>query len=78
MLILDKDSFDREFYFFQGDEGDSAYHSEDKLDLAKECFLVQGKHYVNEVIDEENEYKFEKKRIEINPLKTAGVGDNRD
>jgi len=46
--------------------------------LAKESFLVSGRHFVNDIIEEENEYKYEKKRIEINPLKTAGYGDNRD
>lgn len=51
---------------------------EDKLELAKESYLIQGRHFINDVIEEENVFKYEKKRIEINPLKTAGFGDNRD
>ena len=78
LLVLDKENFEREFYFFQGDEADPAFQVEDKLELAKESFLLHGKHYLSQVIDEENAYKFDKKRIEINPLKTAGVGDIRD
>ena len=46
--------------------------------MAKESYLVQGKHFLNDVIEEENAFKYEKKRIEINPLKSAGLGDNRD
>jgi hypothetical protein len=77
-LVLDKESFDREFFFFQDQESDPAFLAEDKLDLAKEIYLGQSKHFLNDVIDEENAYKYEKKRIELNPLKTAGLGDNRD
>lgn len=51
---------------------------EDKLDLAKESMLLHGKHFLKEVIEEENAHKYDKKRIELNPLKTAGVSDTRD
>ena len=78
MMVLDKNAFDREFYFFKNEDSDPAFQVEDKLELAKESFMTQGKHYLNEIIDEENMHKYAQKRIEINPLKTAGVGDNRD
>lgn len=76
---MDKDNFDREFYFYQGkSDEDSTFHTEDKIELAKESQLLQGKAFLKEVIVPENLHKFENKRIEINNLKTAGVGDYRD
>ena len=38
-LVLDKESFDREFFFFQDQESDPAFLAEDKLDIAKEIYL---------------------------------------
>ena len=79
LIHLDKDSFEREFYFYQGKQDeDATFHTEDKIELAKECQLLHGKAYIKEILEPENQFKFDNKRIEINPLKTAGVGDYRD
>lgn len=79
MILLDKEDFKREFYFFQGDpDEDECFLIEDRIELAKESQLFQGRCYLQAVLDDENIKKYENKRIEINPLKTVGVNDYRD
>lgn len=77
IVVLDKELFNREFYFYEGDN-DPSFYVEDKIDKAKECQLRACKSYLKEICDEDNTNKFENKRIEINLMKTAGVGDYRD
>ena len=40
MMVLDKNAFDREFYFFKNEDSDPAFQVEDKLELAKESFMI--------------------------------------
>ena len=55
LIQLDKDSFNREFYFYQGKQDeDPTFHVEDKIELAKECQLLQGKGYLKEILEPVN------------------------
>lgn len=79
IVMLDKESFNREFYFFLADQDDDpSFHVEDKLELAKETQLLQGRAFLKEILEAENTQKWEKKRLEINHMKSTGVGDYRD
>jgi len=73
---MDKDSFNREFYFYNKEEGQEIIDTiDDKLELAKECHVRQGTAYLNSILEEQNKQKFDGKKIELNMIKSAGLGD---
>ena len=53
IVILDKERFNREFYFYEGGD-DPSFHAEDKIEKAKECLLRASKSYLKEILEEDN------------------------